>query len=105
MRRSRFAEEQVIGTLNVLDEYSRGCLATEVGTALSGARVCRVLGRLVAERGAPSEIRVDNGPEYTSVALGEWAASRGVELHFSRPGKPTGNPSSRAATASFATSA
>ncbi len=81
-----------IRTLNVLDEYSRECLAIEVDTALSGARVCRVLGRLAAERGAPREISVDNGPEYTSVALGEWAADHGVELHFNRPGKPTDNP-------------
>jgi putative transposase len=81
-----------IRTLNVLDEYSRECLAIEVDTALSGERVCRVLGRLAAERGAPREISVDNGPEYTSVALGEWAANHGVELHFNRPGKPTDNP-------------
>jgi len=86
------ARGRKIRTLNVLDEYSRECLAIEVDTALSGARVCRVLDRLVAERGAPQAITVDNGPEYTSVALGEWAANHGVELHFNRPGKPTDNP-------------
>ena len=86
------ARGRKIRNLNVLDEYLRECLAIEVDTALSGARVCRVLERLVAQRGAPREITVDNGPEYTGVALGEWAADHGVELHFNRPGKPTDNP-------------
>ena len=86
------ARGRKIRTFNVLDEYSRECLVIEVDTALSGARVCRVLERLATQRGAPREITVDNGPEYTSVSLGEWAADRGVELHFNRPGKPTDNP-------------
>ena len=34
-------------------------------------------------------IQVDNGPEFTSKALNEWA---NIKLHFSRPGKPTDNP-------------
>ena len=49
-----------IRTLDVLDEYSRECLAIEVDTALSEERVCRVLGRLAAERGAPREISVSS---------------------------------------------
>ena len=86
------ARGRKIRTLNLLDEYSRECLAVEVDTALSGARVCRVLDRLAVERRLPRQITVDNGPEYTSVALGEWAHDHGVELHFNRPGKPTDNP-------------
>ena len=79
-------------TLNVLDEQPRECLAIEVDTALPAPRVVRVLDRLVGERGAPQEMSVDNGPEYTSTALEEWAARHGVVLHFNRPGKPTDNP-------------
>jgi len=79
-------------TFNVLDEESRECLAIEVDTSLPAARVTRVLDRLKEERGAPQEITVDNGPEYTSTALEEWAAHHGVVLHFNRPGKPTDNP-------------
>ena len=37
----------------------------------------------------PSTIRVDNGPEFTSKRLDQWACLNGVELDFSRPGKPT----------------
>ena len=79
-------------TFNVLDEQSRECLAIEVDTSLPAARVTRVLDRLKEERGAPQEITVDNGPEYTSTALEEWAARHGVVLHFNRPGTPTDNP-------------
>ncbi len=78
-------------TLNVLDEYSRECLAIEVDTSLTGARVARVLGRVVEQRGKPKEILIDNGPEFTSRALDAWAYEMGVELRFIRPGKPVDN--------------
>ena len=51
----------------------------EVLTALS---MCRNL---------PKTIRVDNGPEFTSKALDQWAYWNQVKLDFSRPGKPTDN--------------
>lgn len=77
--------------LNVLDEFHRACLATEVDLSLSGERVARVLDRLIAEHAKPREIWVDNGPEFASKALDRWAAEHGVELRFIRPGKPVQN--------------
>jgi putative transposase len=77
--------------LNVLDEFHRACLATEVDLSLPGERVVRVLDRLIEEQGKPKEIWVDNGPEFASKALDRWAAERGVELRFIRPGKPVQN--------------
>jgi putative transposase len=53
--------------------------------------MAEVLDRIVAERGAPKSIRVDNGPEFVSKALDRWAYKHGVTLDFSRPGKPTNN--------------
>jgi putative transposase len=53
--------------------------------------MAEVLDRIVAERGAPKSIRVDNGPEFVSKALDRWAYKHGVTLDFSRPGKPTDN--------------
>ena len=79
-------------TFNVLDELPRECLAIEVDTSLPATRVIRVLDRLVAEHGAPKALSVDNGPEYTSTALEQWAEQNHVVLDFSRPGKPTDNP-------------
>jgi len=39
--------------------------------------------------GYPKTIRVDQGSDF--ILLDLWAYQRGVELDFSRPGKPTGN--------------
>ncbi len=44
-----------------------------------------------ALRGTPQRIQVDNGSEFISVALDQWAYEQGVTLDFSRPGKPTDN--------------
>jgi putative transposase len=53
--------------------------------------VVEILDRLVADRGTPKAIRVDNGPEFAGRLLDQWAYLNGVELDFSRPGKPTDN--------------
>ena len=53
--------------------------------------MARILAGVVRERGLPRAIRVDNGSEFTSKALDQWAYLNGVTLDFSRPGKPTDN--------------
>ena len=50
-----------------------------------------VLDRLMEQHRLPRTIRVDHGPEFTSKRLDQWAYLNGVELDFSRPGKPTDN--------------
>jgi putative transposase len=85
------ASGRTFRTLNLVDEFTRECLAIEVDTSLPGLRVCRVLDRLVAERGAPAEILVDNGPEFAGTALDAWAARHGVDLWFITPGRPVEN--------------
>ncbi len=80
-----------IRLLNVVDDWSRECLAMEVDTSLSGARVTRVLDRLIAARGRPESIVLDNGPEFTGEALDRWAYEAGVTLSFIQPGKPVEN--------------
>ncbi len=64
----------------------------EVGRSLTGRHVVAALERVVNERGVPRCISVDNGTEFTSHALEDWAQRRGVQLEFSRPGTPTDNP-------------
>jgi putative transposase len=78
-------------TLNVLDRVTRECLALEVDTSLPGQRVTRVLDQLVTYYGAPKQITVDNGPEFTGQVLDVWAYVHGVTLDFIEPGKPTQN--------------
>ena len=77
--------------LTVVDDFTRECLVTEVDTSLPGFRVAKALDRLVAERGAPERIRVDNGPEFAGQVLDQWAYQHGVELRFIEPGKPVQN--------------
>jgi putative transposase len=77
-------------TLNIVDDYTRECVAIEVDRSLPGARVVRVLDHLQATRGWPQRIVVDNGPEFAG-ALDTWAYIHGVELRFIRAGKPIEN--------------
>ena len=77
--------------LTVVDCCSRESLAIHVGQSLKGEDVASVLSQIVAERGKPQTIKSDNGSEFISKVMDKWAYERGVELDFSRPGKPTDN--------------
>lgn len=78
-------------TFNVVDDYNREALAIEIDLNLPAQRIIRVMDRVAAWRGYPAKIRMDNGPELTSVKMAEWAEEHGVELKFIQPGKPTQN--------------
>ncbi len=77
--------------LTIVDTVSRVSPAIEVGVSLTGERVVAVLERLKGTMGRPERIAIDNGPEFISKALDAWAYRNGVQLEFSRPGKPTDN--------------
>lgn len=77
--------------LNIVDDFTKQCLAIEVDTSLPGRRVVNVLERLAESRGLPKSITIDNGPEFAGKALDEWAYSQGLHLHFIQPGKPQQN--------------
>lgn len=78
-------------TLTVMDNYTRECLAIHVDAGIRGEQVVEVMERICAQRGTPATIHVDNGPEFISKVLDNWAYEHGVVLDFSRPGKPTDN--------------
>lgn len=80
-----------IRVLTVVDNFTRESPAIEVGSSIGGHRVVEVLEEAAKQRSLPKTIRVDNGPEFTSKVLDQWAYLNGVELDFSRPGKPTDN--------------
>ncbi len=77
--------------LTIVDNVSRVSPAIEAGVSLTGERVVAVLERLKGVIGMPQRIAIDNGPEFISKALDAWAYRNGVQLEFSRPGKPTDN--------------
>jgi putative transposase len=78
-------------TLNIVDDYTRECLAIEVDTSLGGLRVVRVLEELKQRRGLPPQIRSDNGPEFLSRAVDQWAFEQGLRWHTIQPGRPMEN--------------
>ncbi len=78
-------------TLNIVDDYTRECLAIEVDTSLGGLRVVRVLEELKQRRGLPRQIRSDNGPEFVSRAVDQWAFEQGLRWHTIQPGRPMEN--------------
>lgn len=77
--------------LTLVENMSRESPAIAVESGFSGQRVAAILNRLAGARELPKSIQVDNGPEFTSKALDEWAHRHGVKLVFSRPGTPTDN--------------
>jgi len=89
--KDRLAGGRGFRTLNLMDGYTREALWIEVDTSLPGPRVVRVLEWLKQTRGVPEVIQVDNGPEFISQALDQWALANGVRLHFIEPGKPVQN--------------
>lgn len=80
-----------IRVLTIVDAVSKRCPALEVDTSMTGQRVTRVLDQAIARHGKPTLLVMDNGPEFTSKALDQWAYERGIKLHWIAPGKPTQN--------------
>jgi len=80
-----------IRILTLVDDFTRESLALRARQRFTGDDVAATLERVIRGRGKPRVIRVDNGPEFTSKSLDQWAYAHGVELDFIRPGKPTDN--------------
>lgn len=85
------ANGRSIRTFNVIDDYNREGLSIEVDFSLPSARVIRALEQVIEWRGKPKSIRCDNGPEYISQQLINWANDKQITLLYIQPGKPTQN--------------
>jgi putative transposase len=83
------ANGRKLRTLSIEDAYTREMLATEVDTSLPALRVIRVLEKLRIKRALPERIVIDNGTEFTSKALDQWAYQNKLTLHT--PGRPMEN--------------
>ena len=64
---------------------------SKLGQNLGAEDVVRVLERLKYDRGVPGRMYCDNGSEFVSGLMDQWAYSNGVKIEFSRLGKPTDN--------------
>ena len=89
------ADQHVDGTrfraLTIVDVYTREALDIVVGQRLRAEQVVETCNRIVAKRGAPVRIFVDNGSEFSGRVFDLWAYHRKVTIDFSRRGKPTDN--------------
>ena len=76
---------------NVIDDHNREALGIEVDFSLPAERVTRALNQIIEWRGKPKVIRSDNGPEYISHTLRQWAQGQDIRLEPIQPGKPQQN--------------
>ena len=77
--------------LNIIDEYSRECLATHVARNIRHGDVQECLAELFCQRGVPAHLRSDNGPEFTAKMLREWLSKLKIGALFIEPGSPWEN--------------
>jgi len=77
--------------LTLIDQWNSESVLLEPASGFRGARVAELLDEAIARVGRPVSITCDHGTEFTSRALEAWAYDRGVQLDFTRPGKPTDN--------------
>ena len=87
----RTADGRAFKILNIIDEYTRECLAVLVARKIKNQDVIDLLFYLFISRGVPGYIRSDNGPEFTARAIRKWLARLGVKTLFIEPGSPWEN--------------
>ena len=74
--------------LNIIDEFTRECLAIRIDRKLNSTAVIDVLTDLFILRGVPGHVRSDNGPEFVAKAVRDWIDSVGAKTAFIEPGSP-----------------
>lgn len=87
----RLVDGRAFRLFNVIDDFNREGLGIEVDFSLPALRVIRALDQIIEWRGKPGAIRCDNGPEFISQQLEDWAQERGIRLEYIQPGKPQQN--------------
>jgi transposase InsO family protein len=87
----RTADRRSLKWLSIVDEYTRECLALEVGRSLRATDVIDVLIELVHTRCVPGHIRSDNGPEFIAAAIRSWLACSRIGSLYIEPGSPWEN--------------
>lgn len=86
-----FSNGRRFRVLTVKDLFTHEAIVLHVDRSISGKDVSMALEKVCQSRGYPKAIICDNGPEFISRSLDEWAESRGVALQFIQPGKPVQN--------------
>lgn len=87
----RTDDGKVFRTLNIIDEFSRECLAIKVKRKLNSGDVIDALSDLFIMRGIPAFIRSDNGPEFIAQNVRDWIKAVGAKTAYIEPGSPWEN--------------
>jgi transposase InsO family protein len=88
---ARTSDGRPLRMLTLLDEFSRECLAIDVGRQMTSDDVLERLSRLFAQRAAPAYLRSDNGSEFTARTVRDWLERAGVKTLYIEPGSPWEN--------------
>jgi len=79
---ARTADGRAFRILNIIDEYTRECLAILVKRRITSQDVIDQLFELIIFRGIPEHTRSDNEPEFTAKAVRGWLNRLGVGHHY-----------------------
>jgi putative transposase len=77
--------------LNATDEFTREWIVMRIDRRCDADQLLVELDRAVMDRGAPSYLRMDNGPEFIAAALRDWCRFTGTGTVFIEPGSPWQN--------------
>ena len=77
--------------LNIIDDFNRKAVSVETEYSFPSLGVIQVLKRAIEQYGKPMKIRVDNGPEFTSLEFTQWCQAQDIILQFIQPGRPMQN--------------
>ena len=77
--------------LNIIDDHNREALVNEAYLSIPADQLVRSVQQLIAERGKPKTIRMDNGPEFISKKFKNYCHKKGIQMKFIQPGKPAQN--------------
>lgn len=100
-----FGSGQRFRCLTPIDRCTRECLAITVAHGLPSSAVIAALEVVIADRGRPTRLSLDNGIEFRSPAFDAWAADRGIALQSIRCASPSRTRTSRASTGGSAMTA
>lgn len=87
----RTSDGRAIRMLNIIDEYTRECLAIRVDRKITASEVIDTLADIFIRRGTPQFIRSDNGPEFVAQLIRQWLKDLDVQTAFIEPGSPWEN--------------
>ncbi|QDT16766.1 IS2 transposase TnpB [Alienimonas californiensis] len=87
----RTANGTTLKWLSIVDEFTRECLALEVGRSVTAEDLIETLAALFRQRGAPNHLRSDNGPEFAARAIRRWTERLQIGTLYVAPASPWEN--------------